>query len=78
MASSPSREMCIRDRYLRVMPEFTVSGYANRRQRLCCGVGEDPALRVRRQETEDVYKRQVFPRRCGCWWAKGEQVFSNG
>ena len=38
--------------YLRVMPEFTVSGYANRRQRLCCGVGEGPALRVRRQETE--------------------------
>ena len=21
---------------------------------------------------------RIFPRRCGCWWAKGEQVFSDG
>ena len=47
-----ARAVTARKLYLRVMPEFTVSGYANRRQRLCCGVGEDPALRVRRQETE--------------------------
>ena len=47
-----ARAVTARKLYLRVMPEFTVSGYAHRRQRLCCGVGEDPALRVRRQETE--------------------------
>ena len=47
-----ARAVTARKLYLRVMPEFTVSGYANRRQRLCCGVGEDPTLRVRRQETE--------------------------
>lgn len=38
-----ARAVTARKLYLRVMPEFTVSGYANRRQRLCCGVGEDPA-----------------------------------
>ena len=47
-----AKAVTARKLYLRVMPEFTVSGYARRRQRLCCGTEEDPALRVRRQEAE--------------------------
>lgn len=47
-----AKAVTARKLYLRVMPEFTVSGYAWRRQRLCCGTEEDPALRVRRQEAE--------------------------
>ena len=47
-----AKAVTARKLYLRVMPEFTVSGYARRRQRLCCGTEEDPALRVWRQEAE--------------------------
>ena len=39
-----AKAVTARKLYLRVMPEFTVSGYARRRQRLCCGTEEDPAL----------------------------------
>lgn len=47
-----ARVLTPRRLYLRVMPEFTAEGYMARRLRLCSGAGEDPGLRVRRQEQE--------------------------
>ncbi len=37
---------------LRLMPEWTVCGYTCTTVQLCCGVEEDPALRLRRREHE--------------------------
>ncbi len=47
-----ARAVTARRLYLRVIPEFCVEGYAKKRLRLCCGAGEDPALRLRRQAVE--------------------------
>lgn len=47
-----ARAVTARKLYLRVMPEFTAEGYVRRSLRLCSGAGEDPALRLRRQELE--------------------------
>ena len=59
-----AKAVTARKLYLRVMPEFTVSGYANRRQRLCCGTEEDPALRLRRREHELYMTAAMAEREC--------------
>ena len=45
-----ARAVTGRKLYLRVMPELTLTGYTCRRHRICTGVGEEPTLRLHRQE----------------------------
>ena len=45
-----ARAVTGRKLYLRVMPELTLTGYICRRHRICTGVGEEPTLRLHRQE----------------------------
>lgn len=49
---------------LRLMPEWTVCGYACATVRLCTGAEEDPALRLRRQERRLCLTTAVAEREC--------------
>lgn len=49
---------------LRIMPEWTVSGYRSAAVRLCTGVDEEPSLRLRRQEMELDLIVAVAEREC--------------
>lgn len=49
---------------LRLMPEWTVCGYTCTTVQLCCGVEEDPALRLRRREHELYMTAAMAEREC--------------
>ena len=49
---------------LRLMPEWTVCGYTCTTVQLCCGVEEDPALRLRRREHELCMTAAMAEREC--------------
>lgn len=54
-----ARAVTSRKLYLRVMPEITVVGYRQIQRRVCCGVDEDPAVRVRRRSLTLPLLREV-------------------
>ena len=49
---------------LRLMPEWTACGYTCTTVQLCCGVEEDPALRLRRREHELYMTAAMAEREC--------------